>query len=261
LKNTTFIRPSLAAAAKANPMAEVEWLLDVASGILEGQLDDEPDQRAYSLLGYWVAFKRFRPELLANAKAGGVVRQLNREVKTHGKELARLAFGVMNPEAWLRSAKKFDKRTGEDFVPAEEAVAKAADLWWDLDEASCVQAARELLGIKNRSLQRRLQKCLNWAIVNPSAFYFAAVSIQAMAKCFKPELEEEDSPIGYTCLKYQLQLAGMCEIEEKSRFENLGWHFSLPDLRAFLKRCWNSPAGRRRARQLRRARIQQAPAT
>jgi len=214
---TTFIRPCLGASAKADPAAEVNWLLDLASGALEGQDSDKPDQLAYNILVYWVAFKRIRPDLLV--EASDVIRQLEHEMKNRGVKLVQAAFRVINPEAWLLAAKTFSRQLEEECVPAEQDVQTAAELWWGLDEGTLVQAAAELTGIKNRLLARRLQKCLNWTLLEPAVFGPAAVFIQAMAKSFRPEIEDQDGPIAATCLKYAFQLDGMEEIEKRMRFE------------------------------------------
>ena len=237
----TFQRPVLRAtqAKVPDPLAEVETLLDRASGVLEGQFDDEPNQRAYEMLALWGALSRVQDKLLSRADKDKVQRDLDVQIRQHGKHLAPEAIEILNPAAWLKSAKALTDLMVQEPIPAEQAVGSACDLLQDLDEADLVLAAAEELDAGDPALAKQLRECLNWAIACPDVFLPGAVFIQAMAATFKAALENDPSPIAATCDKYVFLLDALEHAEADMRMES-DRKFDPKDLKRFLKEKWET---------------------
>jgi len=234
-----FIRPDLRAtkAGLVDVTGEVEAIIDRASGVLEGQLDDDPEQRDFELLAHWGMLRRIRPELISRIEgAGDIMAQLDRRVRETAADIVAAALSVLNPRAWLKQAQALYDRLEDPDIPEKEAVTQACALLEDLDHAEVVlAAAKELSCNVPPALSEQIGECVEWTLLNPEVFYPADVLIQAMAAAFIPELEDQTTPLALTTTKYEYYLNALERAEADIAYERFRPLFTKEQIRQFVE--------------------------
>jgi len=212
----------------ADPLVEVDFILDRLGDILDGRLDDDPDLKAYELLAAWAGLKRARPRLISDLAGVAVAARANQMVLEGFAALAERAITVPDMDAWLERAQSF--ADSDAAMDHETEAATACGLLVDLDEADLVLWAVNRLGPKAGGrgqdlrteagrLEQRVAQCKAWFKENACCFLGAGVLAEATQKMVMPDLAEVEPDLAQTCDKYTDVLQALEQAEADVAFE------------------------------------------
>lgn len=207
-KKNRFVRPNLQATRDGvvDPKSLVELWLDRLEDILRvvdggGEVGA---QEAFDLLACVGKLERARPELVIEAGDEGEFARAKAILAEQGKELAKLAVSVLNPEAWLEDAKGLEAWLDADSTTEEEAVSRTTDMFDDLAD---VAVAREVAwkichGITElewATISERMDPCFEWLEDdNWILFLDASCFIQSLGATIRADIYENLSPLCFT---------------------------------------------------------------
>jgi len=203
-----YIRHNLAATRDGIPdaAAEVACWLDRLEDALrdagpEVTADAPGPQEAYDWLALAAKLNRVRPELIEECGGAEELPRAWAMLDGHGAELARRAQSVLNPDAWLEAAERFETWLDESPDVAAET-ERAVDLLEDLDEGELVLAAARRFGVADADVEPGVERCVDWLCQHADAFLAASVYVQAVGLAMRPDLESEDYDLAATALKF-----------------------------------------------------------
>lgn len=203
-----YIRPNLAATRDGipDPAAEVECWLDRLEDALrdagpEVTADAPGPQEAYDWLALAAKLNRVRSELIDQCDGAEELPRVWAMLDGHGAELARRALHVLNPDAWLEAAERFETWLDESPDVAAET-ERAVELLEDLDEGELVLAAARRFGVADADVEAGVERCVDWLCQHADTFLAASVYVQAVGMALRPDLESEDYDLGVTALKF-----------------------------------------------------------